>query len=661
MTIRRAHAVLELKAYDDSDDKPRRFRGVATTPSVDRAGDIVEPKGAVFQLPIPLLWQHNHNQPIGWVTNARVTDKGIEIEGEVAKLAAMQGDGPDDTINLRQRLAEAWAMMKSGLVRGLSIGFKPEESSRIEGTYSYRFTKWSWLELSAVTIPMNAEANITTVRSADTAVLRSLASGASKRSGGVVRLDPSPGVAGSNVPTSNATKGHNVNITEQLLAFANKRKSAQDRMDAIMKTAADEGRTLDQSEEEEYDGLATELKSIDSHVTRLKSHEALLVSQARPVEPNTGAPSGSIELRGSGPISVVRNLPKGTAFTRYVMALANSKGNLMQAAHTAKSWKDTPEVELVLRAAVDAGTTSDPAWAGALVQYQDLIGEFIDLLRNATILGRMQNVRRVPFNVRMHRQTAGSTGAFVGEGKPTPVREAAFDSVTLPWAKASAIIVISAELARVSNPAAEGLVRSDLIAGISEFLDKRLIDPAFAGVANVSPASLTNGVTPRNASGSTLAAIDDDVGFLMQQYATANIGLASAVWVMSPALAITLSLLRTNQDTPAFPGMTVNGGTFYGLPAITSNSVSPSGSPGDQHLILVNQNEVFLADDGQMLVDSSMEASLQMSDTPADGSQSLVSLWQNGLMGVKVDRWIYWTKRRAQAVQYIDGAQRYGS
>ena len=450
-------------------------------------------------------------------------------------------------------------------------------------------------------------------------------------------------------------------ITDQLLAFDTKRKGMVEKMGALMSKAAEEGRSLDEAESEEYDTLKADVSTIDGHVARLKEHEQFMLKSATPVTPGTGAAPGVTLPQGSGIISVTRNLPKGTAFTRYAMAVAQSKGNLWQAQKIAERWKDTPEVGLVLRAAADAGTTSDVAWAGPLVQYQDLIGEFIELLRNQTILGRMGSVRRVPFNVRMHRQTAGSTGAFVGEGQPTPVRELAFDNVTLPWAKASTIVVITAELAKVSSPSAETLVRDDLLAGMAEFLDKRLIDPAFAGVANVSPASLTNGVTPRQASGSTLAAIDDDVTFIMSVYAAANQGLQTAVWVMSPSQAIRLSMLRTNQDVPAFPGLTMSGGTWYGLPVIVSNGVAPSGSPGDQQIILVNQNDIFLADDGQMVIDASMEASLQMSDTPSAGAQSLVSLWQNGLMGLKVDRWIYWTKRRAEAVQYIDGAQRYGS
>lgn len=651
----RAWSTFTMKAMTEDPDGKRRFTGIATTPSVDRAGDVVEPLGADFQLPIPLLWQHDHHDPVGWITSAKVTPKGIEIEGEVAQVEA--------PASLKERLETAWAMIKSQLVRGLSIGFQPLESSRIEGTYSYRYLKWSWLELSAVTIPMNADASITAVKAADMLVLRS-APGANggKR---VVAVRSMPGDTGASA-NSVATKGHNMKISEQLAAFEARRKTITSRMEELMSKAADEGRTLDAPETEEYDGLAADLKAVDEHTARLQAHEKAMIAKATPVLGDAGRPApgagAGYDIGNRPVIGVQRNAPKGTGFTRYCMALAVSKGNIVQAERLAtQHFKDTPEVATVLRAAADAGTTSDPTWAGPLVQYNDMVSEFIDLLRNATILGRMGSVRRVPFNVRIPRKTSGSTGSFVGEGAPTPVREMAFDNITHPWAKASSIIVVSAELARMSNPAAEALCRQDLIDGISEFLDKRLVDPVFAGVSGTSPASLTHGVTPRQASGATLAAIDDDVAYLMQQYAAANLGLATGVWVMSPSLAITLSMLRTNQDTPAFPGMGVNGGTFYGLPAITSNSVAPSGSPGDQHLILVNQNEVLLSDDGQMMVEASAEASLQMNDAPSAGAQSLVSLWQNGLLGLKVDRWIYWSKRRAQAVQFIDGAQRYGS
>ena len=182
--MNRAYSTLEIKAMDED---RRKFAGIASTPSTDRMGDIVEPKGAQFKLPIPLLWQHDSGKPIGWVTSAKVTDKGIEIEGELARVA--------EEGSLKARLDEAWQSLKAKLVRGLSIGFSPLEHSRMENG-GYRFMKWSWLELSAVTIPANADCSITAIKSADTALRRAAHGDTSKR---VVRLDgasPLPGASG---------------------------------------------------------------------------------------------------------------------------------------------------------------------------------------------------------------------------------------------------------------------------------------------------------------------------------------------------------------------------------------------------------------------------------------------------------------------------------
>lgn len=156
--MKRAYACLEIREAEQRSGK-RVFRGIASTPSTDSYGDIIESDGAEFDLPMPLLWMHDSRDPIGWVTKAKASKKQIEVEVEVADL-------PEEP-TLKARLDQAWAYITSKLVRGLSIGFNPIESARIEGTYGYHFTKWKWLELSAVTIPANMDASITAIRSAD--------------------------------------------------------------------------------------------------------------------------------------------------------------------------------------------------------------------------------------------------------------------------------------------------------------------------------------------------------------------------------------------------------------------------------------------------------------------------------------------------------------
>lgn len=153
----RAFSILNIKSLDDD---AREFEGVATTPEPDRAGDVIEPLGAKFRNPLPLLKQHDHGSPIGTVTLNAPTAKGITFKAKVAKSTT---PGP-----LKDRLDLAWEEIKAGLVRAVSIGFtaNPEgvESLKSGGR---RFKAYEVLELSSVTIPMNSQALITAVRSID--------------------------------------------------------------------------------------------------------------------------------------------------------------------------------------------------------------------------------------------------------------------------------------------------------------------------------------------------------------------------------------------------------------------------------------------------------------------------------------------------------------
>lgn len=189
--MNRAYSTLELKAVDD---EARILSGLASTPSVDRMGDIVEPKGAEFKLPIPFLWQHDSHQPIGHVTQAKVSDKGIDVQIQIARI--------EEPGRLKDRIDEAWQSIKAGLVRGMSIGFSPLEMAEIKGSWGMRFTKWSWLELSAVTIPANADASIQTIKSVDHQTLAALG----LRGKSVQLIQRSPGASGTSAASRGAVK-----------------------------------------------------------------------------------------------------------------------------------------------------------------------------------------------------------------------------------------------------------------------------------------------------------------------------------------------------------------------------------------------------------------------------------------------------------------------
>lgn len=147
---------LKLKALDDSG----AFSGYASTygPPADMVGDIVE-RGAFSQSiaqqgkGYPLLWAHDQASPIGV---AKVSDSrdGLICDGSLVMA---------DPIAQR-----AYAHLKAGSVKGLSIGFTlPNDERKIvhgsDGTRSLREVHLH--EISLCAIPANPRAQVTGVKS----------------------------------------------------------------------------------------------------------------------------------------------------------------------------------------------------------------------------------------------------------------------------------------------------------------------------------------------------------------------------------------------------------------------------------------------------------------------------------------------------------------
>jgi HK97 family phage major capsid protein/HK97 family phage prohead protease len=682
----RAYAKLVIKSIDE---EQRRIEGVATTPTPDRYDDVVESMGAEFELPLPFLWQHMSSQPIGSVIKAKPSEEGIPVTIQMAKT--------DTPGTLKNRLDEAWESIKLMLVRGLSIGFTPIEYSYMEDTGGYRFIRWAWLELSAVTIPANAEATISTIKSCDRKSLLAVSGARSipKQKRTVVRL-AAVAVEGAN---SNREDG-SVKISEQLKRLREAKLAKAARMEEIQKAAADGNRSKDDAEREEFNTLADEIDDLDDEIKDLRRLEKAQVVEATTVDPEQEEqddeeidvevpPTGSVRrsvgrvIRGAGgrdphvqTVALRKELPKGILFARFVQCMGAARGDTAAACKYAKRYNDTPHLygvlkkmdddpgfrDLIVKASVAGGTTTDATWAGPLLQYNQFAGDFIEFLRPQTIIGRfgvggIPALRMVPFNVHIRGQTTGGAGYWVGQGKPKPLTKFDFEDVYLGFAKVANIAVLSEELLRFSNPSAEVLTRDALAASLIERLDIDFVDPTKAAVANVSPASITNGITADNSSGATAADVRADIATAMGHFIAENISPTSAVWIMPATIALRLSLLRNAFGQKEFPDITMNGGMFEGVPVITSQYM-PSVTAGAL-VILVNASDIWLADDGAVTIDASREASLQMLDNPTNDTSTptpttMVSMFQTDSVALRAERYINWKRRRDAAVATLD-------
>jgi HK97 family phage prohead protease len=116
-----------------------------------------------FTNPMPFLWQHMHDKPIGTVKFNAPTASGIGFEATIAHPDTVESE------TLKERLREAWDSLRIGLVRAVSVGFRPIEYSYMEEG-GVRFIESECFELSAVTIPANSDAVINEIKSIDAAL-----------------------------------------------------------------------------------------------------------------------------------------------------------------------------------------------------------------------------------------------------------------------------------------------------------------------------------------------------------------------------------------------------------------------------------------------------------------------------------------------------------
>lgn len=647
--LQRAYSVLTVKSVDV---EGFTISGVASTPTPDRMGDIVEPKGIQFKNPVPLLLFHDSSRPVGTVKFNKPDDSGLTFTAKLVDPATVSSAA------LKERAQEAWDSIKAKLIRGVSIGFRVLEDGIefIRDTGGVRFLATEVLELSLVTVPANAEATITEIKSIDSAVLASLGERSSS-------TQPVP--AGTQRAKSRGS-GAMKTIADRIAAFKTEKAAKVTRLNELVTKETDS--TLEEAEQAEFEDLKVEIKSIDDQISRLEYVEQTNKAMATPVAGHS--PAAAAASREPSPVITVKsNVPPSIEFTRAIMCKAASflemqSGNILSALDIAKSrYPDNTRVHEYIKGTVLPAQTGNSAFLGALVDPTNLASEFIDFLRPATIIGKFGTngipaLNQVPFNVRVIGQTSEAEGYWVGEGKPKPMTSFGVEPVTLTWAKIATIIALTQEQVRFSSPSAETLARNAIVAAIVKRADIDFVDPDKVAASGVSPASITNGIAAITSSGSDADDVRTDLANLLSEFLDADNPVTDIVLIMPAGLAMTLSLMVNALGQPEFPGMTRTGGTLVGLPVIASNYVGRFTGHGNM-VIAVNPNEIFLSDDGQVTVDVSREASLEMTNTPTqDGAAgtgaSLVSLWQNNLIALRAERFINWKRRRTTAVAWMD-------
>ena len=150
------HWTNTFKTLGETDDGGIDIKGSASTNALDRAGDIIEAeawtKGGLenFKNNPVLLFNHDHNKPIGRATGLEVTDKGLEISGRISKAAGEIKD-----------------LVKDGVLGAFSVGFRVKDADYMTETDGYKIKDAELFEVSVVSVPCNQSATFSLAKSFD--------------------------------------------------------------------------------------------------------------------------------------------------------------------------------------------------------------------------------------------------------------------------------------------------------------------------------------------------------------------------------------------------------------------------------------------------------------------------------------------------------------
>jgi len=152
MTVLRSAVGRVLKNFGVG---PNQIKVCVSDGSIDRMGDIVEPRGvklANFRRNPIVLAQHSVNDPI-----ARCIDIGLDDGPQGERLVALVEFPAAGTSEASDKYLR---LLKAGVISAASIGFIPLAQEPL-GLGGLRFTSTELIEFSFVSVPANASALVT--------------------------------------------------------------------------------------------------------------------------------------------------------------------------------------------------------------------------------------------------------------------------------------------------------------------------------------------------------------------------------------------------------------------------------------------------------------------------------------------------------------------
>jgi len=635
----------------------------------DRMGDVISSTGwdlgNFLKNPIA-LFNHNSNFPIGRWHNLRVEKGGLRGRLEVA---------PKGT---SQRIDEIRKLIDVGILRAVSVGFRPVEQQPRKGEkgdlLGLHFVKQELVETSLVSVPANPNA-LAVAKSLDIspATIDFVFAGSGDRGERVKRRFD----GGSARTHRTKRRASAMTLAQRIIDV---QAAIVDRKDALAAHWA----KIDDSNVSDADLQKT--NDLNAEISRLeKQHSALVDSEKLLGKKTDGGNGKTKDLAVIMPRPTITSGGNGHDKSETVYSTVGKKDlDLLDllvrggtVAYVSRMWGKSPAetcekiygdheatklmTEIVMRAASAPAMTTVTGWAAELVQ--QTYTAMMETLMPKSILTRLAAKglslsfgRAGKINIPTRSRTPSIAGSFVGEGQAIPVRQGAFTSQALTPKKMAVITTWTREMDEHSIPAIEGILREAIQTDTTVAVDSVLIDAGAATV--IRPAGLLNGVAAQTATtGGGIAAVVGDLKLLIGALTTATYGnIRNPVWLMNPAEMLSLSLINAT-NTGVFPfAAEVAAGNLRGVPIIDSGTVPA------KTVILIDAADFVVVGGEAPRFEMSDQATLHMEDTtPLDlvgpGSPGTVaapqrSLFQTDSLALRMIMPLNWANRRSGTVAW---------
>lgn len=613
-------------------DKGDGLDFVLSDATIDRYGDIVEPKGwdlSWFVKNPIALFGHNASFPIGTWSNVRV---------EGGKLMAKLNLAARGT---SARIDELIGLVEQGVLRAVSVGFIPRKSAPMDPDKPYngtRFLEQELLETSLVSVPANPAALAVAKSLNVSEEILTLAFG---EHADVRQRDMENGENAVN-RMPHKSKGTIMNMTLSQ-RIENAQTDLNVKRDKLVELNSAEELDLDAIEE-----LTEQVGLVERTISTLKASEAKIGLSV--VAPGTTVPAQPRKPLGKE-INGMDLLVKAVV----AKGVAEFGGMSLERA-IEQRYPGLEAVGMIVKADQTIGTTTVAGWAAELVQTVNQ--GFLEALMPYSIYPALRS-RGIGVNfdgigtVSLPSRTAGGAGGgFVAEGAPIRVGRITTAATTMTPKKLGVIVPFSRELAKRSTPAIEALVRQGILEDTAVILDSAIIDATAASTAR--PAGLLNGVSAAASGygGGDYQAVLADFGALLAPFYTANAADNITV-LMNPIQGLKLAMM---------PGPDGVIGSFMGAIRDRVTFLESTTVPANRLIALRNSDFATALGDAPEF-DISEQATVHMEDTtPLEivsgtgptTADPVRSFFQTATIGVRMLMDVSWKMRRSGMVQWID-------